>query len=74
MKARDFNTGTIAELAEPVSAEEVSASFARRNAAYSSDSRTEADQIGRLKQMQTHPGGKRAGGGWKKMTMTGRKQ
>ena len=70
MRSRDFTTGTIAELAEPVSAEEVSASFVKRNAAYSSDSRTEADQIGRLKQMQTHQGGKRSGGGWKKMRLT----
>ncbi len=69
MTPRDFTTGTIAELCRGVSATEISAEHVKRNAAYSSAGRTEGDQVGRLKQTQTHQGAKRTGGGWRKMTM-----
>ncbi len=69
MTPRDFSAGTIADLCRPVSAQEISVEHVKRNAAYSSQGRTEGDQVGRLKQAQTAQGVKRVGGGWKKMPM-----
>ena len=69
MTPRDFSTGSIADLCRPVSAQEISAEHVKRNAAYSSQERTEGDQVGRLKQAQTAQGVKRTGGGWRKMSM-----
>jgi len=69
MTVRDFGTGTIAELCRPVSATEFSAGHVARNAAYSQSGRTEGNQAGRLKSVQTLQGKERTGGGWRKKTM-----
>jgi hypothetical protein len=61
---RSFESGTIAELARPVSALEFSATHVARNAAYTSDEKGDAMAVGRLKQVQTAQG-PRKGGGWK---------
>lgn len=62
---RDFTTGTIADLAKPVSANEFSRQAVSRNAAFTSDDKGDAMAVGRLKQMQTAQTVKKHGGGWK---------
>lgn len=70
LKIRSFEKGTIAELAAPVSATEVSERYIRRQAAHSSQTKSEADMLGHIKQHSVMQGNKRVGGGWKKRSIT----
>lgn len=65
MNIRDFSTGTIAELAAPVSAGEISAEAVSRNAAYTSGVQDERKQLASLLSQNTKTAKKKHGGGWR---------
>ncbi len=65
MKLRDFSTGTIVELCQPVSALELSFEAVSRHDAFSSAIQSDAMKLGRMIQKRTTEGAKRVGGGWK---------
>lgn len=66
---RDFRTGTIAELAAPVSATDYSYERLSERAAYPSGGASVEATLGGILAQKTQKGRKRTGGGWKKMSL-----
>ena len=68
---RDFRVGTIAELCQPIAANEISAERLDFQEAFSPSEQSRQARIGRVAQLRTTQGRKRTNGGWKASPVKG---